>query len=260
MSRRNTLMTKELKGVLLCGGEGKRLRPITEVVNKHLVRVDNFLMAEWPLRKMIECGITSVMIVTGGENFAAVVKYFGSGKRWGINIVYSIQDEPGGIAQALSLAEEFVGESRVLVCLGDNLWSMNIYNRVMDFMDSPDGSAGLFIIESTSPERFGVIEWKDGQPVNIIEKPKEFVSSWVVTGIYLYGAKVFEVIKTLRPSERNELEITDVNRFYLKAGKARITNMSGWWSDCGTMDTLIKTEELIKNDRLISSLRPKRSH
>lgn len=246
------------KGVLLCGGEGTRLRPMTEAVNKHLIRVHHLPMAEYPLRKMIEAGIKDILIVSGGENFAGVVKYFGSGKRWNVNINYAIQDKSGGIAQALSLAENFVGENKVLVCLGDNLWNMDIGVDVNVFVTKPHGQATLFTIENRTPERFGVFQFDDtGEiPINIIEKPAVAPSNWIVTGIYLYGPEVFDIVKTIKPSDRGELEITDVNRHYLTSGKARIVTMKGWWSDCGTIDTLLQAEEFIKNDRLIPTIRP----
>ena len=249
-------MVARIKGVLLCGGEGTRLRPMTSVINKHLIRVVDFPMAEWPLFKMIESGIQDIMIVTGGENFAAVVKYFGSGVKWGCRFVYAIQDKAGGIAQALSLAEKFIGHDKMMVCLGDNLWNMNIKDYVNNFHTAPTDSAGLFIIQSDTPERFGVLQFGQDGPVDVIEKPKKFVSNWVVAGVYLYGHEVFKIIKDLHPSLRGELEITAVNRFYIKSGKARIIRMSGWWSDCGTIDSLMQTEELIKNDRLISTVHP----
>ena len=244
----------EIKGILLCGGEGTRLRPMTEVVNKHLVRVYDFPMAEYPLKKMIECGVTNIMIVTGGENFAAVVKYFGSGIRFGARIVYAIQDQAGGIAQALSLAEDFIDGHRMIVCLGDNLWNMNVTRYIDSFKTAPAGAAGLFIIQSKTPERFGVIKFDKNEAIDVIEKPSEFISNWIVAGIYLYTSDVFNVIRTLKPSDRGELEITDVNRFYIKSGMARILEMTGWWSDCGTIDTIVQTEEFIKSDRLIPPL------
>ena len=251
-----------IKGVLLCGGEGTRLRPMTEVINKHMVRVHELPMAEYPLRKMIEAGVKDILIVSGGENFAAVVKYFGSGKKWGINITHAIQDRAGGIAQALGLAENFVGNSKALVCLGDNIWNMNIREHVEEFVSLPSGRAFLFVIKSTTPERFGVMCWDDTEniPIEIIEKPKHYISNDIVSGIYLYGPEVFKKIKTLKPSGRGELEITDVNNYYVKSGLIRVVPMTGYWSDCGTMDTLLKAEELIKNDRLIPAVCTKDSH
>lgn len=238
----------KLRGVLLCGGEGTRLRPMTEVVNKHLIRVLDLPMAEYPLRQMIACGIDEFFIVTGGENFAAVVKYFGSGAKWNVRISYGIQDRAGGIAEALGLAEWFIDGCKVLVCLGDNIWNTSIYDQVAKFMKEPDDTAALFTIESQTPERFGVLKFEDGKPVDVLEKPNPAPSNWILTGIYGYGPGVFSVIKTLTPSARGELEITDVNRHYIRAGKASIFKMRGWWSDCGTMETLLATEEKLRHD------------
>lgn len=251
-----------VKGVLLCGGEGTRLRPFTEVINKHLVRVYDLPMAEYPLMKMIACGIKDIMIVSGGSNFAAVVKYFGSGQKWKVNIVHAIQDEAGGIAQALSLAENFVGDDNVLVCLGDNIWSMDLKTHLDGFKMMGTKKAMLFAIKVDEPQKYGVLAFDDGKdidlsyPIDIIEKPKKPASDYILSGIYFYGPEVFAIIKGLKPSKRGELEITDVNRVYIKAAKALIVYMSGWWSDCGTLESLLKTEERIKNDRYVRSVCP----
>ncbi len=245
------MVAEMMKGVLLCGGQGTRLRPMTDVINKHLIRVLDLPMAEYPLRQMIACGIEDIFIVTGGENFAGVVKYFGSGSKWDVRITYAIQDRPGGIAQALGMAEQFAGKDKVLVCLGDNIWSSGIREQVTKFAGAPADWAALWTIESDDPRRFGVVQFdKNGiAPVDVVEKPKDPPSSWILPGIYAYGHRVFEVIKTLTPSDRGELEISDVNRHYIKAGRARIFKMSGWWSDCGTMDSLLQTERLLRNDK-----------
>lgn len=236
-------------GVMLCGGEGTRLRPLTEVVNKHLVRVVDRPMAEYPLKKMIEAGITEILIVSGGENFAGVVKYFGSGSKWGINIYHAVQDRSGGIAQALGLAKNFVGKDKVMVCLGDNIWSMNLAEQVRSFKLNDKPGAMFFSVSSKTPERFGVLQFKpDGQVIDVIEKPEQFVSEWIMAGIYLFRSDVFDIIKDLKPSARGELEISDVNRYYITRGAAWIVKMDGWWSDCGTIETLLQTEELLKNE------------
>jgi glucose-1-phosphate thymidylyltransferase len=211
-------------------------------------------MAEYPLKKMIEAGVDEVLVVSGGENFAAVVKYFGSGYKWGIHITHAIQDRPGGIAHALMLAKSFVGENHVLVCLGDNVFNMSIRADVEMFASQPYGHALLFSIRHNKPERFGVIKFNGADAVDIVEKPAIPPSDQIITGIYAYGPEVFDIIRTLHPSARGELEITDVNRFYLKAGQARIIEMDGWWSDCGTIETLNQAEEYLKNDRLILSV------
>ena len=253
-----------MRGVLLCGGEGTRLRPFTEVINKHLVRVHDLPMAEYPLLKMIEAGIREVMIVSGGENFAAVVKYFGSGKKWGIDIIHSIQDESGGIAQALGRARTFIGDNKFLVCLGDNIWSMNLRKDVEHHLFSEVKNSLMFMIKSSKPERFGVLKFDDGvdqfNAIDIVEKPKNPPSDYILAGIYAYGPEVFSIIEDLKPSGRGELEITDVNRAYIKAGKAEIVRLEGWWSDCGTLETLLETEERIKDDRVISSASVGRSN
>lgn len=236
-----------MKGILLCGGEGTRLRPFTEVVNKHLVRVHNLPMAEYPLIKMIEAGIEDILIVTGGENFAAVVKYFGSGVKWDVRINYAIQDKAGGIAEALGLAQTFAGNDSVLVCLGDNIWS----DSIKDHVDSFCGGACLFSIYSKTPERFGVLKYSNNQPIDILEKPVNPPSNNIIAGIYIYDNGVFNIIPKLKRSDRGELEITDINRHYLKAGNAKIVQLAGWWSDCGTIETILRTEELLKNDRSI---------
>lgn len=240
-----------LKGVLLCGGEGTRLRPLTEVVNKHLVRVIDRPMAEYPLLRMIEAGIDDILIVTGGENFAGVCKYFGSGSKWKIRINYAVQDRAGGIAEALGLARTFAGKDKIMVCLGDNIWSMNL-STVLG-CKFPD--CLLFSIQSKTPERFGVLEFdRNGSAIDVIEKPQEFISDRILAGIYIYGPGVFDIIKDLKPSGRGELEISDVNRYYVIRGDARIIEMDGWWTDCGSIDTLLQAEELIKNaDRSLSS-------
>ena len=239
-----------MKGVLLCGGEGTRLRPFTEVVNKHLIRVHTLPMSEYPLLKMIEAGIEDILIVSGGENFAAVVKYFGSGKKWNVTITHAIQDSAGGIAQALGLAKHFVGRDKVLVILGDNLFNMSLRNEVKSFNEAVIYKALLFSITSETPERFGVLKFdKQGNVVDVIEKPTTYVSDCILSGIYMYTSHVFDVISQITPSHRNELEITDVNSYYIRDGSAKVVKMSGWWTDCGKIETLLKAEELIKHDK-----------
>ena len=239
-----------MKGILLCGGEGTRLRPFTEVVNKHLVRVHNLPMAEYPLRKMIEAGIEDILIVTGGENFAAVVKYFGSGCKWDVRINYAIQDKAGGIAEALGLAEKWIGNDNMMVCLGDNIWSMNLKPYVDKFdIEGRILSAMFFSIHSATPERFGQLRYEDNRIVDVVEKSEHVYSNNILTGIYIYGPYVFPIIHGLVPSKRGELEISDVNRHYIERDRAKVVAMTGWWSDCGNLENIVKTEELLKNDR-----------
>jgi len=234
---------RKVKGVLLAGGEGTRLRPLTLGVNKHLLRVGKFPMIQYPLTRMMEAGIKDIHVVTGGENYQGVVKYLGSGKKFGVRISYSIQDEAGGIAQALALAEPFIHDEKMVVILGDNVFDMDLKEEVKDFEnDTHNCRAVLFTQTSDTPHRFGVIKYKDGEVCDILEKPKVAPSKEIVTGIYMYTPEVFQVIRTLKPSKRGEYEITDVNRIYIQTKLLKIVKMRGNWTDCGTFETLMKAE------------------
>lgn len=240
-----------MQGILLCGGEGTRLRPLTYSVNKHLIRVGNYPLVEYPLKKMIQAGIKNIHVVVGGENYPAVIKYLGSGSRWDVRFTYSIQDRAGGIAEALGMAEPFVRNDKMLVILGDNVFDEDLKPEVERFSKGIDErQAVLFYQHSKTPERFGVLKTEEVngfslQFTDIIEKPKEFISDNIVVGIYLYTPDVFDIIKTLKPSARNELEITDVNRLYIKFGHARIIPLSGNWTDCGTFESLAIAEKQV---------------
>jgi len=238
---------RNIKGVLLAGGEGTRLRPLTIATNKHLLRVGKLPMIQHPLSKMIEAGIVDIHVVTGGENYQGVVKYLGSGSQWGVKISYSIQDNAGGIAEALGLARAFIGDDRMLVILGDNVFTMSLKKQVAEFRDNmAECKAILFVDKSDTPNRFGVLKYdRGGNIVDILEKPKKAPSRDIVTGIYMYTPDVFQVIKTLKPSGRGELEITDVNRTYIQTKRLKIVHMSGDWTDCGTFDTLLKAESQV---------------
>lgn len=236
----------EIKGVLLCGGEGTRLRPLTYAVNKHLVRVGNLPMVEYPLRRMIEAGVKNIHVVTGGENYPGVVKYLGSGKNWDVRITYSIQDKPGGIAEALGMAEPFVDGNKMLVILGDNLFDFSIKTAVEYFANSNLKSEALFYsTRSKTPERFGVLVFDEHKRIiDVVEKPKNPPSDEIVVGIYCYTSDVFDVIRTLKPSARGELEITDVNRHYIDKRVAMSVPCVGNWTDCGSFETLAIAEEI----------------
>lgn len=243
-------MVDRIKGVLLCGGEGTRLRPLTFAMNKHLVRVGDKPMAEYPLLKMIEAGIREVLIVCGGEKFAGLVRYFGSGKRWNVEITYKIQDEVGGIAQALGLARSFIDGCKVLVLLGDNIWNADISSHVELFRQSSYEKCLLFSTSVKNPGEYGVLQYdeKTGSAIDVLEKPKDPPSNDILAGIYLYGPEVFDIIKTLKPSQRNELEISDVNRYYLRGRMAKVVKLTGFWKDCGKFDSLKEAEALLSDD------------
>ena len=233
-----------VKGVLLCGGEGTRLRPLTRVINKHLLRVGQLPMLEYPLRAMLASGVDEIHVVCGGENYSPIMKYLGSGSAFGAKISYSVQDEPGGIAQALGLAETFVGTDGCLVILGDNVFDDQFFSVVSNFKNcNYDSYAVLWSYVVENPQRFGVLQFDSGgDAVDVIEKPTDPPSNRAVVGVYLYTPDVFDLIRTLEPSERGELEISDVNRHYIQKGKCFVVPLSGFWSDAGTFASLARTE------------------
>jgi len=232
-----------MKGIVLAGGTGSRLLPLTKVTNKHLLPVGKYPMLYHPISKLKEAGIDDIFLVTGKEHAGSIVNLLGSGYELGINITYRIQDQAGGIAQALGLAEGFIGNSRCVVILGDNIFNDSIKQYVDNFRKQ-DGGAKILIKEVSDPERYGVAELRGDKIVSIEEKPKNPKSNYCVTGIYMYDAEVFNIIKTLEPSNRGELEITDVNNDYIKRGNLTYDKLLGWWTDAGTFSSLSKASEL----------------
>lgn len=235
-----------MKGIILAGGTGSRLYPLTKVTNKHLLPVGKYPMIYYPLFKLHQCGITEIMVVTGKEHMGSVVNLLGSGYDLGVEFTYKIQDQPGGIAQALSLAQTFVGDDRCVVILGDNIFSADISRFVTHFAGQPSG-AKVLIKEVPDPERYGVAELNGELIVGIEEKPKHPKSKFCVTGIYMYDAEVFEIIRTLKPSARGELEITDVNNAYIRKGTLTYDIIDGWWTDAGTFESLFRANEYARN-------------
>lgn len=232
-----------MRGVVLAGGAGSRLRPITNVTNKHLLPVGRYPMIYHPIYALREAGISDILIVTGKEHMGDVVTLLGSGRQWGARFTYRVQDEAGGIAQALGLAEDFVRGERVVVILGDNVFSGSLQPYVQSFQDQAAG-ARVLLQEVQDPSRFGVPVFEGGRIVLIEEKPARPRSSYCVTGIYMYDSRVFEVIKTLKPSGRGEMEITDVNNHYIERGCLEWDVLSGWWTDAGTFESLTVANQL----------------
>ncbi|REL24610.1 spore coat protein [Rhodohalobacter sp. SW132] len=223
-----------MKGIILAGGTGSRLFPLTKVTNKHLLPVGNKPMIYYPIEKLTSAGIYEILIVTGTEHMGDVVNLLGSGKDFGCRFTYKVQDEAGGIAQALGLAENFVGDDSMVVILGDNIFEATLESALKNY----PGSGGQILLQKVDdPERFGVAELSGDKIVGIEEKPEQPKSKYAVTGIYMYDSKVFELIKTLEPSERGELEITDVNNHYIKTGSMRYSILEGWWTDAGTHES-----------------------
>ncbi|MCX6785031.1 MAG: sugar phosphate nucleotidyltransferase [Candidatus Komeilibacteria bacterium] len=234
-----------MKGVILAGGTGSRLLPLTKVTNKHLLPVGRKPMIFHPIQKLIEAGVGEILIVTGIEHMGAVVALLGSGKDFGCRFTYKVQDEAGGIAQALGLAENFAGSDSVIVLLGDNVFQDSIVEFVKDY--SVQGGGAKIILKGVKdPERFGVAELSGDKVVGIEEKPVTPKSNWAVTGVYLFDQEVFNVIRSLKPSERGELEITDVNNDYIQRGKMTCGKFVGWWTDAGTHESLSKADQLAR--------------
>lgn len=242
-----------MKGIILAGGTGTRMLPSTKTVNKHLLNIFDRPMIYYPLQTLVNAGIKEILIVTGGNNPGDFLKLLGNGKQFGLKeIHYTYQEGAGGIAEALGLAEDFADEGRVVVILGDNIFEGNIASAVKDFEKQSMG-AKLFLKKVTDPQRFGVAEIRGKKVIGIEEKPKKPKSSYAVTGLYMYDSQVFDIIKTLKPSRRGELEITDVNNFYIKQGTATFEFIKGFWSDAGTFESLLRASNLVARKSALKS-------
>ncbi len=233
-----------LRGVVLAGGTGSRLRPLTNVTNKHLLPVGQKPMIYYPIEKLTGIGIEEILIVTGIEHMGDVVGLLGSGREFGCRFTYKVQDKAGGIAQALGLAENFANGQPMAVILGDNIFQSNLKIHAERFVEQ-DGGARLLLKQVPDPERFGVAEICDGKVLCIEEKPKRPKSNYAITGIYFYDGGVFDIIRTLKPSGRGELEITDVNNSYIRTGQLGCDLLEGWWTDAGTFESLVRASELV---------------
>jgi glucose-1-phosphate thymidylyltransferase len=234
-----------MKGVILAGGLGRRLHPLTKITNKHLLPVYDKPMIFYPLQTLINAGIDDILIVTGGNDAGDFLRLLGNGKEFGLkHLNYTYQEGEGGIADALALAEHFSDYEKIVVILGDNVIEGNIVETVKDFRKQKEG-AKILLKEVPDPQRFGVPELVDGNIVKIEEKPMVPKSKYAVIGIYMYDSKVFDIIGTLKPSHRGELEITDVSNAYIREGKMTYGVLEGWWSDAGTFASLLRTSNLV---------------
>lgn len=235
-----------MKGVILAGGTGSRLMPLTKVTNKHLLPVYNKPMIYYPLETLIAAGIKEILIVSGRGHAGHFLDLLGSGLEFGARLSYEVQEEAGGIAQALGLAASFADEQKVAVILGDNIFERQdeINKAVSNFASQPKG-AKIILKEVFNPQRFGVAEIQGDKIVGIEEKPQNPKSNFCVTGFYLYDNRVFDTIKTLKPSARGELEITDVNNFYIRERTMTYEIARGEWTDAGTFDSLIQAGNLV---------------
>jgi glucose-1-phosphate thymidylyltransferase len=235
-----------MKGVILAGGLGSRLRPLTSVTNKHLLPVYNKPMIYYPIECLLNAGIRDILIVTGGEHAGDFLKLLKNGKELGINhLEYAYQEGEGGIADALRLAEDFADGDKICVILGDNIIEKNIRKAAGEFFTQKSG-AKVLLKEVEDPERFGVVALDENKKVvDIIEKPTNPPSKLAVTGIYFYDSDVFDMCNGLEPSARGELEITDVNNFYLKRGDLSYEILEGWWTDAGTFESLHRASNYV---------------
>jgi glucose-1-phosphate thymidylyltransferase len=234
-----------MKGIILAGGLGSRLSPLTKITNKHLLPIYDRPMIFYPIGTLISAGITDIMIVTGGNHAGDFLRLLGNGKEFGLkHINYTYQEGEGGIADALSLAEYFAEGESICVVLGDNIIERNIAKAANDFKAQKKG-AKILLKEVPDPERFGVAEIVGGKLLNIVEKPEVPKSNLAVIGIYMYDSRVFDIVKTLKPSDRGELEITDVNNAYVREGTMTWEMLKGWWTDAGTFESLLRANLLV---------------
>ncbi|MFH2068635.1 MAG: sugar phosphate nucleotidyltransferase [Candidatus Omnitrophota bacterium] len=234
-----------MKGVILAGGTGSRLAPLTKITNKHLLPVFNKPMVYYPLQTLVEAGITEILIVTGGVYAGEFLRLLGNGSEFGLkHIHYTYQEGEGGIAAALKLAEDFAGKEKLAVMLGDNIIESSIRPFVAAYEKQKRG-AKIILKKVPHPERFGCARIRNEKIVKIIEKPKIPPSNYAVTGIYFYDRQVFKIISQLKPSGRGEMEITDVNNWYLNKGELTFDFLKGWWTDAGTFESLLMANILV---------------
>lgn len=226
-----------MKGIVLAGGNGTRMLPLTEVTNKHMLPVNDRPMIFHPIEKLVEAGITEIMVVLGGNSVGDIVRLVGSGNRFGAKITYRCQDQPDGIAGALLLCEQFVGNDRSITILGDNIFQASLAPFVQQFEEQQQG-AKILIKSVPDPERFGVVETKGNKVTRVIEKPKTAKSNDIAIGVYMYDSSVFEIIRTLQKSERGEYEISDVQNCYIERDALTYSRIKGWWTDAGLISTL----------------------
>jgi glucose-1-phosphate thymidylyltransferase len=236
-----------LRGVVLAGGTGSRLMPLTKVTNKHLLGIGQKPMIYYPIEKLTSAGIDQILIVTGVEHMGDVVGLLGSGREFGCEFTYRVQDEAGGIAQALGLAENFASGNALAVILADNVFQAGLRQYVDNF-DAQAAGARVLLKQVPDPQRFGVAEIADGRVIAIEEKPRQPKSDYIITGIYFYDVLVFDIIRTLKPSGRGELEISDVNSAYMAKGQLHYDILDGWWTDAGTFGSLERANQLVAKE------------
>lgn len=233
-----------MRGIILSGGSGTRLRPLTKITSKQLLPVYNRPMIYYPLNTLIRAGITEIMIIIAPERAGDYLNLLGSGQQFGVKFTYEIQDKPEGIAQAFLIGENFIDNENVTLILGDNIFEDDLSKDIQSF----NSGARIFAKQVPDPERFGVVKFdSQGQAEAIVEKPKNKISDYAVTGLYIYDHQVVEAAKEIKPSARGELEITDINNWYLAKGQLDVATVTGGWLDTGTFDSLLKAQQFAKD-------------
>lgn len=239
-----------MKGIILAGGTGSRLFPLTHMLNKHLLPVGKYPMIYYAIKKLVQAGISDILIIMGKQSAGMYADFLGSGEPWGAQLTYKIQEKAGGIAQALGLAEGFIhGGEKFVVLLGDNLFEDALSPFIAEYRQQSEG-AKVLLKKVKDPRRYGVPTIKDNNITEIEEKPDHPKSNYCVTGIYMYDSNVFDYIKQSVPSERGELEITDINNRYAAKGQLTFNILSGWWTDAGTFESLYAANDRLMNKEL----------
>jgi len=240
-----------MRGIILSGGSGTRLRPLTKITSKQLLPVYNRPMIYYPLNTLIKAGIKEILIIVAPERAGDYLNLLGSGKEFGVRFTYEIQDKPEGLAQAFLIGEKFIGQDEVAMILGDNIFEDDFSEDIRNF----HGGAKVFAKKVADPERFGVVKFgADMKAEKIVEKPQKYLSDYAVTGLYVYDNRVIEVAKAMKPSSRGELEITDVNNWFLERGELEVAEVKGEWLDAGTFDSLLRAQNFAKEklaDKLV---------
>lgn len=239
-----------MRGIILSGGSGTRLRPLTKITSKQLLPIYNRPMIYYPLNTLIKAGIKEILIIVAPERAGDYLNLLGSGKEFGVKLTYEIQDHPEGLAQAFLIGENFIDQEDVVMILGDNIFEDDVTEAVKSFK----GGAKVFAKKVPDPERFGVVKFdKDMKAEKIVEKPQEYLSNYAVTGLYIYDHRVVQVAKEIKPSPRGELEITDVNNWFLEKGELEVATVEGEWLDAGTFDSLLKAQNFAK-EKLVDKM------
>lgn len=232
-----------MKGIILAGGAGTRLNPLTKVTSKQLLPVYNKPMVMYPLDTLLKAGITEILLIVAPERCGDFMKLLGSGKEFGAKFTYEVQDSPRGIADAFLIGERFIGKSDVCLILGDNIFEDDFTETITNFKSGGQ----VFATEVKDPERFGVVEFdKEGKAIKIVEKPKTHISNYAVTGLYVFDNKCVEIAKNLKPSDRGELEVTDISSWYLENSELSVQTFKGHWFDAGTFDSLLAASQMIQ--------------